>query len=709
MLIIGSFLASHLHADEGLWLIHKLEKQVYERMRELGLELTPEQIYHEEHASLSQAILLIDGGRCTGAIVSGEGLFMTNHHCALGDIEVASRDGVDLLEQGFWADHRFEEIPVKGKTVQVLHRVVEVTDEAKREFEQLERVGFRGERSARVARILRERYQGDGSHTVRVASFWSGSLYYLYFYREYQDIRLVAAPPLSMAGFGGEFDNWGWPQQKADFALYRIYTAPDGAPADYDVRNVPMRPESVLPLSTKGFDAGDFLMLAGYPAKTNRYISSFALDELQNVTNRVNAEVRRMRLDIWREFMDRDEAIRRKYTKRYFQMSNITDLAKWENEALIQFDLLSKRRAEELELREWIKLLPERTVCYGGLLDSMALAYEARREQLLIRTYYREAWALSSDLLNNARRFVVLANTLSTQGRDFVLPNDSLVVDLLEQIDRFLYSRTDMILERFAFEELLPIFLKQVPLEYMGEYLQQVVVAADFDATRIAAYIYGASILGSREQLHAFFSVPRTTKEILNDPSVGISQAMEHVRKRAFLAQADDSLSVNFEKMEVRYKQAIYQMRQEKGVMQYPDANTTMRLSYGRAEDVTEMDHYLERVEEQRAEFSVLPEFEALLRRGARGDWYSTPQQPINFLADLDITGGSSGSPVLNGKGELIGLAFDGNREGIATNIYFHPALTKAVCVDVRYILWILDKYANAHNILEELGFEVEK
>ncbi|MGL4293313.1 MAG: S46 family peptidase [Bacteroidales bacterium] len=715
-LLFGAF--SHLsYADEGMWLMTQFEETIYPKMKKMGLSLKPGEIYDEQKVSLSDAIVALDGGACTGSMISGQGLLITNHHCAYGDVHAASTNEKNYLLDGFWAGSYNEELPVPGKTVQFLRRILDVTDEAQAEMDKLDREGFKGMKGRRLSRLLEEKYAKESGMLAQLGTMWKGTKYYIFLYDEYKDVRLVAAPPESIGAFGGEQDNWQWPQHKGDFAMYRVYTAPDGSAAEYDAQNVPLKPRRVLDISTKGIKDGDFTMILGYPGRVHRYTSSFEVAEKQNIINPIICDLRRTKLEIWKKYMDQDPTTRLKYADRYFGTSNVTDYARWENKCFYRYDVEALRQQEEQELDAWLKAEPARMEKYGDLIANMRAAFNLRQEIMRQKIYYREGWATASDLINSARRLSALALDMKKQKITTLQPGDSLLTEFLGRMDRIIFDKIDLSADREVLSTLLGSFLTHVPYNLYGEGLQKVYDAYQGDARKITDYIFDSSILANRDRLHAFFSVPRTADEFTGDIAITMAETSRIMDYNQVQIALEDSSSLRGDDLARVYTQALYDMREDKKIPQYPDANSTMRLTFGSVGNVnpsdgicyasqTTIQGYLDKCDQSDYEFRVLPQMMRLIKTQDWGKWGSKGTLPVNFLTNHDITGGNSGSPVLNGKGQLVGLAFDGNREGMAGDVYFHPELSKTVCVDIRFVLWLIEKYGNAGYLLQEMNMK---
>ena len=700
---IALLLPVYSHADEGMWMVHNFEKNIYPQMVKKGFKLKSNEIYNEESGNaLANAVVSLDFG-CTGSMISKNGLLITNHHCAYGDIHALSTNENNYLENGFWAMSNKDEMPVKGKKIQFLRKVLDVTDEVRAIKDSLTKQGFGGMMMRRTYRIIELKYSKTTDYMVSCASMWSGEKYYMFFYEEYKDIRLVGAPPVSIGAFGGETDNWGWPQHKGDFALYRVYTGPDGKPAEYSPENVPMQPKRILPISTKGVHPGDYAMIMGYPGRTNRYASSFEISEKENITNPIIVASRRSKLDVWKKHMDKDPKIRLLYADKYFGISNYADYAKWENICLRRYDVADIRAEEEKHLQEK----------YGNLLAQMKEAYTINQDHIRNKTWYKECFNAPCDWLATARRVLSVARDMNKQKIEKIDKNHPLMKKYLAAFKRD-FTKFDITTDRELFGAQLHLFINNIDPKYCSDTMKAWMKEFNLNGAALAEYIYTNSYLSTVEKAEEFFSTPRTAEEILDDP---INQYLESCSIMTFNKEAD-----NFEKKcgycpnksYTRYAKALYESRKERGIAQYPNANSTMRFTYGTVGGIKPADGitydyqtsivgYTEKEDPANYEFNVNDKMKSLIASKDWGRWGEKGNLYVNFLTDNDITGGNSGSPVINGKGEIIGLAFDGNRESMSGDVYFHARYFKTVCVDIRFVLWVIEKYGEASHLIKEM------
>ena len=636
-------------ADEGMWMVHAIDRALEKKMKATGLQLDARMIYDEEKESLSDAVVSLAFG-CSGSMISNDGLMITNHHCAYSDIHALSTLDHNYLEDGFWAMRRDEELPVKGQSIFFLKKVLDVTPEVMALRDSLD-----ADRNVmamrRVYRLIEERYAKlfEGQGEVICSSYYNGNQYYLALYEVYRDVRLVAAPPVCVASFGGDTDNWEWPQHKGDFAIYRIYTAPDGSPAEYAPENVPMHPKKILKISQSGLKDGDFTMVLGYPGRTNRYASSYAVEEILQVQNPIQAQFRLDQMKIIDKWMNEDVTLRLKYADHYFSLSNVQEIREGEIYCYNRFGVVDAKRAEEQQLQKWLG--------NSDLIYRLGEKYEdvAGINQQIV--YFQETLVRGTNLHRYARA--------EAKGDSVSMAKELQSLDLRVERDLLRYS--------------LNQFFKYVRPEYWGDYLTGLHARFDGDVDAMLNEVFDGHLL----------------------------DALTSSKITMFNEKRDEIESgVSKSSLEKEFKNAVYRMKMAKKESMYPDANSTMRLTYGKVCPLQPRDAVslasgtvstgiLEKYDPNDYEFTLKPDFRELLEQN--------PGIPVNFITDNDITGGNSGSPVLNGKGELVGLAFDGNKESLAGDTYFVAPMNRCICVDIRYVLWLLKEYAHMDALLAEI------
>ncbi len=697
-------------ADEGMWLINLLDKNLSSKMKKSGLKIDPKVIYDENSASLSDAVVSLDFG-CTGSIISNEGLLITNHHCAYGDIHALSTNKKNYLEDGFWAMKRDQEKYIPGKSVYFLRKVIDATDEVKATSDSLKKAGLpSGMR--KISSVLEGLHNRRSGMETMLVSMWRGSKYYIFYYEVYTDIRLVGAPPVSVAAYGGDTDNWEWPQHKGDFALYRVYGGKDGKPAKYSAENVPISPKKILTISAKGVKEGDYTMVIGYPGRTNRYSSSFAVNEKEKVTNPVSVKVRRGKLQIMKSYMDQDPAIRLKYADQYFNISNVQELLEGEVKNFRRFGVVQIKKGEERELQQWIESDPARKEKWGTLLKKMEESYVNTEKIARGRKYFQETMVSGQGFIFMGNRTNSLKNAKDRNKIDTLRVGSPDHKTLIKNIESG-YESSDLRVEKELMNYQLREFLGSVPEEYWGEYITRLYKEFYGDSKLMTNYVFENSIILNPEKFKATVAKDQPIDLYIEDPA---SQLSRSARITEFnTAEAEIMKGESILDMEAYYARLMYQMNQEKGKVQYPDANSTMRLTYGTVGPINPSDGiyyssksttqgFFDKYNPDDYEFNIKPEMLQLLKSKDWGRWGENGKMYVNFLSDNDITGGNSGSPVMNAKGELIGLAFDGNKESLAGDAWFHPQMNKCVNVDIRYVLWIIEKYARAEHLINEMN-----
>lgn len=738
--VLGSWKAS---ADEGMWLIHTINAALEKKMQERGLELSAGEIYNADApgASVADAIVSMEFG-CTGSMISENGLLITNHHCAYGDVHALSTPEHNYLEEGFWAMRSDEEINIKDKSVWFLKKVIDVTEEVEELKRQHEAEG-KVLGSRKLSYVMERKYAKDTDLEPWFASMWSGSKYYIALYKVYKDVRLVAAPPVSSAAFGGDIDNWEWPQHKCDFAMYRVYTAPDGSPAEYSKENVPYRPERILPISLDGYKEGDYTMILGYPGRTNRYSTSFETRFNETLKLPISNGLRGKQMDIINGWMNQDSDIRLKYSDYFFSLSNVQELYSGEVLCYGRFNVADRKAELEKELHEWIDASPERKSRWGDLLPRLEKAYTDVRDAERNIGYYRETLIRGTRLtriIGKTRQYrdqvlkinkikptkkaemvngaltptkgpseaeVKCFNTFLFKGKDI----PSVTEGLLKE-----YQNIDLRVEKDLFRFCVESFLENVDSDMIGAFHKELLDRYGRDYDAITGYLWDNSFLTDMTRLNTFLDTEHTVSEYLADPFFRFFDDVEILTFNNRIQEAEGENDRT--ELDREFVHALYQMREDKGIPQYPDANSTMRITYGTVRPVEPYDGVfcdwkstakgmIEKYDPASYEFNLSDRQYLLYKQGDWGRWGCGPDGKtmyVNFLTDNDITGGNSGSPVLNSKGELIGLAFDGNKESLANDMMCVDGYNMCICVDIRYILWTLDRYAGMTRIIEELG-----
>jgi hypothetical protein len=698
-------LAVQVRADEGMWLPQLINRLVYENMEKMGLHLTADEIYSVNHSSLKDAIIRFGRG-CTGEVISADGLVITNHHCGYGAIQSHSSVEYDYLTDGFWARSRDEELPNEGLTATFLIRIEDVTsrilsgmNEAMTEEERNKKIDELSEQ------IVREATDGT-LYNASVRSFYKGNEFYLFVYETFRDVRLVGAPPSSIGDFGGDTDNWMWPRHTGDFSMFRIYMAPDGTPAGYNKDNIPLKPKYFLPISLKGVERGDFAMIMGYPGSTDRYATSYAVNLAVDQNNPTIVRIRQQKLDIYKKDMDASDEVRIKYASKYARISNYWKYFIGQTQDLKRLKVAEKKVDMENQFQSWADSDETRKQKYGNVLPQLRQAYDEIRPYDFFRIYYSEA-VRGCEAMNFAGTFLRLQEMLSDNHPDPVRLGD--MINTLRDRTAAFFKDYNMLTDRKILASMLSMYDKDVAPIFYPEELVRIAGKYKGDFVKYALKAFAGSIFTDSTRVYALLDKP-DAKAIAGDPLYRLWAAFTAFYRTTM--DKTDSITVSRNKYERLYMQGLREMMPDKTF--YPDANSTMRLTYGQVLDYYPADavHYdfrttlkgvMQKENPSNPEFIVPDKLNELYRTKDFGPYGQDGSMYVCFLTNNDITGGNSGSPVLNADGQLIGLAFDGNWEAMSGDITFEPELQRTICVDIRYVLFIIDKYAGAQNLVNEL------
>ncbi len=702
LLALAAMTLTQARADEGMWMLGKLDKPTRAAMRQAGLALPAAKLYDPHRPSLKDAVVSF-GGYCSGVVVSADGLVFTNHHCGFSSIQAHSDVAHDYLQDGFVARDYSEELPNPGLYVRFLIRQEDVT---RRVARALKPAMSEAERSAAIdsmrTLISAEVSREDSTLFGTVDAYYAGGEFWLSVYRDYTDVRLVFAPPSSVGKFGWDTDNWYWPRHTGDFSVFRIYAGKDNRPADYSPENVPYRPAYVAPISLDGYREGSFCMTFGYPAVTERYLTSFGIEEQMTTTNMARIEVRGAKQAIWKRQMRQRDDIRIKYATKYDESSNYWKNSIGVNESLKRLHVLEKKRSVERELQRWIDSHPQENARLNGLIPALDSLYQSRREVMLARAYFEETFFNGPELFRQA---------ISLMNIDFDGEKEDVAQALEEVLHR--YEDIDADIDKEVFTALIDLYRTKVPARYLPAFYQSIDTLYHGSAAAFADSLYARTALATTAGLERAFARD-STYDLYFDPAIDLSIDLiaTYLEMGARLQPAEDAIASG----ERMYNAALRRMYA--GSTFYPDANATLRLSFGTVCGYSPFDgarygYYtttrgiLEKVRAYAgdADFAVQPEILSLLE-GSDFGRYGDEKGKMNvcFISNNDITGGNSGSAMFNAWGELLGLAFDGNWESMSSDYLFNPATTRCIGVDVRYILFLIEKYGKASRIIEELG-----
>jgi hypothetical protein len=694
-------------ADEGMWLPIFIERLNYVDMQEKGLQLTPEEIYSINQSSLKDAIIIFGRG-CTGEVVSANGLVFTNHHCGYRQIQSHSSIEHDYLTDGFWAMSLDEELPNTGLNATFLVSMEDVTKQVKAVLNDEMIESERNSKIREISKTISDRAKEGTHYEAVVRSFYAGDEFYLFVYERFLDVRLVGAPPSSIGKYGADTDNWMWPRHTGDFAVFRIYTGPDGKPAEYSKENIPLKPKHHLPISLDGVSNGDFAMILGYPGSTDRYRSSWGVELAIEESNPTVVSIRDKKLNVMRKYMDAADEVRIQYASKWAGTSNYWKYYIGQTRGLKRLRVVEKKQTEEAAFTQWVNADRQRKDVYGDVLSMREEAINKQREFNLARIYLNEAINRGSEILTFARRFSRLNELLQAKKPD-TEAIESQIANLRAAASNY-FKDYHKPLDRELLGEMLSMFHDNVPVNQQPQRLLEINKKYKGDFQAFANHLFGKSIFTTLEDVNNFLDKPRS-KSLSKDPALELVDAFVTMREMITNLQSEtDDIAAKSERL---YIGGLREMMADEKAL-YPDANFTMRLTYGQVLDYEPADavHYnyittlkgvMEKEDPTNWEFVVPEKLNALYHAKDYGPYDQDGEMVVGFISNNDITGGNSGSPVINAKGELIGIAFDGNWEAMSGDIAFEPAIQRTISVDIRYVLFIIDKFAGAQNIIDEL------
>ena len=693
-------------ADEGMWLPMLIQKYNFADMQSKGFKLTAEDIYSINQPSIKDAIVIFGGG-CTGEVISPEGLLITNHHCGYGNIQKHSSIEHDYLTNGFWAMSRSEELPNPGLTVSFLVRMDDVTQKAlagvTNGMTESQRVETIKKNSDAISKEVTE-----GTHySARVTPMYNGNQYFVFIYEIFTDVRLVGAPPSNVGKFGGDTDNWMWPRHTGDFSMFRIYADKDNKPAEYSADNVPYTPKRHLPISLKGVEPNDFTMVYGYPGTTQQFVTSQVVDEVVNISNPLKISLRDVRLEIMENYMRQNDTVRIQYASKQAGVANAWKKWQGERNGLIRLDAINKKQNLESDFNQWVSQDSKRTKEYGHLLNRFSELYAARKPLLVANDLGREAF-MAVELIRFVSQFNSAIKRVLTDKEISEKMQESLVART-----RGFYKDYYQPIDKEIFAEMMKTYAQILPDSLQPSALKQLVASSDDNWSVAANTLFGESIF--TDSTLVINALADFTKEnagrFKNDMAFQLFAQHDSI----FAASIDSSYREINQELDLLYRTYI------KGLMEMqpnktfsPDANFTLRVTYGKIEGyfpsdgveythLTTLDGVAEKAQMGVYDYVVPEKLLKLQAEKEYGRWEVNGSVPVCFLASNHTSGGNSGSPVINAEGHLVGINFDRVWEGTMSDIMFDPNMCRNISIDIRYALFIIDKYAGATHLLNEM------
>ncbi len=694
-----------MKADEGMWFLMFIERLNHRDMQKMGLQLTAEEIYSINHHSLKDAIVQFNGG-CTAEIISKDGLVLTNHHCGYDAVAELSTADDNLLKNGYWAENRKAEKKPSSLYVRFFVRMDDCT---KRILAKVNPSMSEADRekaiNAEIAAIEKENNEG-GKYTVSVRPFFQGNEYYYFVYQDYKDVRLVGVPPESLGKFGGDTDNWEWPRHTADFSMFRVYADKDGNPADYSENNVPLQPKHYLPVNLSGVKEGDFAMILGYPGRTNRWMPAGGIEQNVKFAYPAWVEGAKTGMDNMKKYMDQSAALNLVYASKYASTANY-----WKNrqgmiDALSKFGTAKTKAAQEAKFNKWANK-PANKAKYGNVIANINKFYALTNEKSRHDNYMQQLFRTTS--------FGTIGRTLGRQLDLYVKADAAKRAQAAPQITEMaeeMYKELYIPAEKDLLAAQLKLYATKATGYKIAPMVEKIGKENNNDFTKYVNAAFELSIFSSVDKIKAFLELPNQAM-LDNDPLYTLSNDMltHYNSKSDEIAKAQNDYSASFRLL-------VEGLRESKiGSIKYPDANSTLRLTYGKVRSLpadkrndatinnyTTLDGQVKKYKKGDQEFDLPVKVLDMNKKKDYGRFADKDGSlHVNFLTDNDITGGNSGSPVLNGKGELIGLAFDGNIEAMAGDVIFDNKLQRTINVDIRYVLWVIENFSGAKHIVDEM------
>ena len=690
-------------AGEGMWIPSLLAKFNIDDMHEKGFRLSAEDIYSINHSSLKDAVVIFGGG-CTGELISDKGLLITNHHCGYGAIQRHSTMEHNYLEDGFWAGSRKEELKNPGLTATFLVRIEDVTGKV---LENVDEDMTEAERQTAVdeaiSKIEKEAIE-DTHYDAVTKPFYYGNEYYMFVYETYEDVRLVGAPPSSIGKYGRDRDNWMWPRHTGDFSLFRIYAGKNNEPAEYDQDNQPYQPKKHLPISLKGYEKGDFTMVMGYPGSTQQYLTSHGVSLIMNQRDPERIALRDIRLEVMDKYMSQSDEIKLKYAAKQSGVSNAWKKWKGEIRGLERLNAVEKKENLEKRFVEWVKANPQRKESYGGLISTFEDVYEDYSPYVMAADYFREAAYYGNELMRFAGRF-----------DDLIGVEEEDVESALDRVNPGSFYKDYVVaIDREIAPQLLSAYRKNIDPRFYPGIFSVIDDRFDGNIQDYVNYLYEESMFADSTELYTFMEDfdPSDSSRIKNDPAYRLAESFMQLYRTDIMPQYR-KYNVKLDSLYRVYVRGLRTMQEDK--VFWPDANFTMRVAYGEVKTYeprdavlyqhhTSLEGVMEKNRKGFKEYEVPEKLKSLYQEKDYGRYANKDGElPVCFIASNHTSGGNSGSPVINAQGQLIGVNFDRNWEGTMSDIMYDPTQCRNITLDIRYALFIIDKFAGADWLIDEM------
>ncbi|MCO5260946.1 MAG: S46 family peptidase [Crocinitomicaceae bacterium] len=698
---IVSFSFLYSRADEGM-LLPLLLGRSYDQMKKYGLNLTAEEIYSINNSSIKDAIISFNG-YCTGEVISKNGLILTNHHCGYEAIAEASTPEHNYLDNGFWAKNYQEEIKT-NLFVTFIIRIEDVTEKVKAVLNDNMSETERAKKAQEIGVVLAKEATNGTNYEAFVRDFYDGNEFYLFVTEKFTDIRFVGTPPQSAGKFGGDTDNWMWPRHTADFSIFRIYAGTDNKPAPYSASNIPYSPKHHLPISIKGVKENDFAMVMGFPGRTDRYLSSWGIEQTVSLEKPKRVELRAIKMDVMKRYMNADVAVRLKYSSNYASTANYWKNFQGEILQVKNNKVIAKKQAIEQQFADYAKQHSE----YSNVLSSFASSFKTLESVVNIKAYQSE-FVYTVDAAVLAYRYKLYKDAFNAGNTE----RANMILAFTNNIASEYFVNSSMGIESDIVSEIFKLYVKDIPASQQGELTKKISAKGEKGINKYMATVKSKSIFFNKALFDKFVTAP-SIKALDKDPLFKLIEDVANAYDRAMSAPEIQKATDDLKKANRDFTRGLRLMMPNKEF--YPNANSTIRLTYGQVlpyspkdavyyDYVTSLDGMIQKEDPTNPEFNIDPKIKEVY---AKKDWgqYADKERGYvvcNFLSNNDITGGNSGSPVINGDGHLIGTAFDGNWEAMSGNIFFEDKVQRTISCDIRYVLWLIDRVYGAQNLIDEM------